>query len=157
MISQTCYNPSSLSTAKSPCSRPTIMTCSLLEVVSVSANVLSALQLLERGTVCHLMLSQQTLLRQLRNDLPVFKTLFSHLVAILCFMLYFARISYVRSWSALVVSCHVLIWYDDYEKRSGMERVVSELVSHQWYWTCYQAQLWKKVHSSMSSSCKQDF
>ena len=36
----------------------TIMTCSLPEVVSVSVseNVLSALQLLELGTVCHLML-----------------------------------------------------------------------------------------------------
>jgi len=41
--SQTCYNPSPLSTAKSPCARPTIMTCSLPEVVSISANVPSAL------------------------------------------------------------------------------------------------------------------
>ena len=54
------------------------MTCSLPEVVSVSANVLSALQLLELGTVYHLMLSQQTLLRRLKNvykDL-IFETLY---------------------------------------------------------------------------------
>jgi len=34
------------------------------------------------------------------------------ITAYLCDMC-FASILYVRSWSALVVSCHVLIWYDD--------------------------------------------
>ena len=45
---------------------------SLPEVISVSANVLLALQLLELGTVCHLMLSQQTLLGHFKKRLKTF-------------------------------------------------------------------------------------
>ena len=48
------------------------MTCSFPEVVSVSANVLSALQLLELGTVCHMMLSQQTLYKTFEKRLKTF-------------------------------------------------------------------------------------
>ena len=70
----------------------------LPEVVSVSANVLSALQFLELGTVCHLMLSQRTLLRHSKPSYfrNIILTFISHIVFYVIFCIYFICTQLVR-------------------------------------------------------------